>query len=184
MNISRIIEFCLAFIVAFLVITLFSFLSLRPALKELRADAAAEWQGFLKEVGERNQLIPGLVEAVRGFESGHAKLTTKLLEARAVSSRSTDPRRIVASVDDIESSLAEIEKLVNARPEIEQYPPFVGPWKRVVRITYRINRFRDGYNKSVRAYRRLLNAFPQDIIAALLGFVPLGEYPPVRTIAD
>lgn len=183
-NVSRIIEFCLAFLIAFLVITLVSFLSLRPALKALRAEAAAEWQGFLREVGERNQLLPGLAEAVRGFESGHGKLAAKLLEARAVSSRSSDPALIVASVRDIESCLVEIEKLLNAKPEIEQHAPFSGPWKKVVRITYRINVFRDAYNKSVRSYNRLINTFPQNLTAPLFGFFPLDAYGSVPTIAD
>ncbi len=43
---------------------------LRPALKEVRMEARAEWSAFARAIPERNNLIPGLIESFKGFEAG------------------------------------------------------------------------------------------------------------------
>gem|GEM_PF-1049901 len=184
MTVPRIIEFSVALLLAFLLITLISFLTLRPSLKELRAEAGSEWELFLREVRERNKLLPGLVEAFKVVESGYGKLAGQVLEARAISTRSTDPDRVVAAVNAIEASLVQLERITNARPEVAQYPPFAVHWKKVCEITNRITLLRKSYNKTTRVYNRLLTPFPQNLLAALFGFVPLAEYTPVRTLGD
>ncbi|MCA1960805.1 MAG: LemA family protein [Desulfomonile sp.] len=184
MTVPRVIELCVCFILAFVIITLISFLSLRPVLSECRREVVSEWEAFLHEVGERNKLLPGLIEAVRGFETGHGKLAAQLLEARAVSTRSTDPDKIVTAVDGIEEALTQVEKLVRARPEINRYPPFSAHWEKIVRSTLKVNLMRKAYNNSARLYNRLLRSFPQNILAAAFGFVPINEYAPVRSLND
>lgn len=181
MAVPRIIELCVCFILAFVAIALISFLSLRPVLTECREEVLAEWQAFLSEVAERNKLLPGLIEAVRGFETGHGTLAAQLLEARAISTRSTDPDKIVAAVDAIEAALRQVEKLVRARPEMDRYPPFSAHWEQIVRETLKVNLTRKSYNKSARLYNRLLGVFPQSILATGFGFVPINEYAPVRS---
>lgn len=185
MTVPRIIELCVCFILAFFVIALISFLSLRPMLHECRSEVLTEWEAFLREVAARNKLLPGLIEAVRGFETGHGKLAAELLEARAISTRSPDPDKIVAAVDTIEDALRQVEKLVRARPEMDRYPPFAAHWEQIVRSTLKVNVMRNTYNKSARLYNRLLRAFPQNVLTTAFGFVPINEYPPsVRSSND
>jgi len=181
MTVPRIIDLSVSFILAFVAITLISFLSLRPVLNECHEEVLSEWEAFLYEVGERNKLLPGLIEAVRGYETGHGKLAAQLLEARAISTRSTDPDKIVAAVDGIEEALDKVEKLVRARPEIDRYPPFTAHWEQIVRGSLKVSLMRKAYNKSARLYNRLLRAFPQNVLAAAFGFVPINEYAPVRS---
>jgi LemA protein len=181
---SRIIEFCFSFLVSFLVLSLISFLTLRPVLKEVRVEARAEWDGFSRAVKERSELLPGLMEAVKGFESGHTKLIEHLLEARSISMRSSDPAAFIAAVDDIERSLVQIDNLVRTRPALDQYPPFSGYWKKVARLTQRIAYLRSNYNTSVKFHNRLLAPFPQNLLTAAFGFVPLYDYPSPQTIAE
>lgn len=181
---SRIIEFCFSFLVAFLVLSVMSFLSLRPVLKEVRFEARAEWDGFVRAVKERNELLPGLIEAVKGFEPGHTKLAESLLEARSISVRTADPGGLVAAVDDIERCLVQIDNLVKTRSGLEQYPPFTGNWKRVVKLTQRISWLRSTYNADVKLYNRLLTPFPQNLITSAFGFVPLTDYPSPGSIGD
>ena len=184
MSAPRIIEFSVSVLIAFIVLVALSFFSLRPALTEFRGEAKSEWEEFFDQVRERNRLLPGLVEAIRGYESGHGKLTEKLLAARAVSGTSTDPKRVIGAVNEIEALLKQVGKLLRMRPGLGRYPPFAGHWNKVVPLTARINLTRQSYNKSVRAYNHLLGIFPQSLTAAVFGFVPLDEYPTVPTVAD
>jgi LemA protein len=106
------------------------------------------------------------------------------LEARSIAMRATDPDKIVASIDDIDRNLAQLEKVVQSKPELAQYPPFSKHWKRVLNISRRVNSARKDYNNSVRLYNRLLTPFPQNMLTTLFGFVPLIEYPPIRSVGE
>ncbi|MEW6111094.1 MAG: LemA family protein [Thermodesulfobacteriota bacterium] len=176
----RIVEFGLSFLLAFLVITLMSFLSLRPQLQEVRSQVVTEWQDFLTAVKERNEIMPGLIEAVRGFEPGHARLAQRLLEARGISMRVSEPDKVVAAVDVMDKYLAEVEKLQESNPRFREYPPFAKQWSRMQGLTLRIKVNRELYNKSVDVYNRLLKAFPQSLFTTLFGFVPLQGYPVIE----
>jgi len=157
-----------------------SFLSLRPQLQEVRSQVVTEWQDFLTAVKERNEILPGLIEAVRGFEPGHARLAQRLLEARGISMRVTEPDKVIAAVDAMDRHLAEVRKLQETNARFREYPPFAKQWSRVQTLTLRIKVTRELYNKSVDVYNRLLKAFPQSLFTTLFGFVPLQGYPAIE----
>ena len=180
MSLSRIIEFSFYVLVAFLILATLSFFSLLPMLKQVRAEAAAEWVDFMGAIKKRNEMLPGLIEAIRGFESGHGQLVAKLLETRSILMRPTDADRIVAAVDEMERRLIQVEKLVSVGSGLGGYPPFARQWKRVLKITQKVNRLRSDYYRSVRLYNGLIEAFPQNLVATLFGFVPLTVYPRVH----
>jgi len=177
MTVSRFIEFGFCFLVALLVLTVISFLTLRPTLLELRLEAHGEWESFLRAVNERNEVIPGLVEAIKGFEPGHGQLAEGSLAARAMAMRERDPDQIVALVDEIERYLAQMERLVQARPELGRYSPFASRWEQVLRLSRHVTETRNAYNKSATLYNRLLTPFPQNILTTVFGYVPLNNYP-------
>lgn len=184
MTLSRIVEFGVSFLMAFVLIVLASFLSLRPMLLEVRSEARSEWDGFLQAVKDRNEALPGLVEAVRGFEPTYARAAERLLEARSIAVRSKDPGTIVASVDDMEGQLRQIQKLAESQPGLDQYPPFATHWKKIGEISERVAVMRRSYNSSAGVYNRLLTPFPQSLLTAAFGFVPLTAYPMPRTIRE
>jgi LemA protein len=180
----KFIQILITFLVAFLAVVVVSFSMLRPVLKDVRMETRAEWAAFARAALERNNLIPGLIESFKGFEPGHSKLVERLLQARSISMRSADPDRIVAAIDEIDRVLEEVRKLGQSKPKLAQYPPFTAQWKKVERISLRISRQRDQYNSAASSYNRLLNVFPQDLLAAAFGFVPLNIYPAIGLTGD
>lgn len=177
MSVARTIEFCCSFLLAVVVIAAISLLSLRPTLHAVRSEVKSDWEGFLQAVNERDSLLPTVIEAVKGVEPGLGKLAGKLLEARAVSMRSTDPDRIVLAVDEIDRNLGEIQKVVQSKPQLRAYPSFSQSWDRILTLTRGVKARREFYNKSVRTYNYLLTPFPQNLLTTLFGFVPLQPYP-------
>jgi hypothetical protein len=150
-------------------------------LKEINLEARADWDAFRRAVAERNELLPGMMEGLRGFQPGLGKLAEKVLETRGISLRAADQDAIVASVDVMDGYLAEIERLAQSNHALEKYPPFGTPGKKVQAVTQRIRFLREDYSRIARLHNRLLTAFPQNVLAVLFGFVPLKEYPPKRT---
>lgn len=177
MPMSRLIESGFCFLAALVVLTVISFLTLRPTLQELRSEAQGDWESFLRAASQRNELIPGLVEAIKGFEPGHAQLAEASLAARTMAMRARDPDQIVALVDEIERYLDQMERLVQSRPELGKYSPFASRWERVLTLNRRVADSRKAYNKSVTLYNRLLTPFPQNILTTVFGYVRLNAYP-------
>lgn len=176
MSLTRIIEFGFSFLAAFLVLSLLSFFSARPVLLETRLEAKAEWDGLMRSIKERNEVLPSLAEALRGLDPGHSQLSSGLLESRAIISRSLDPDTILVTAGKLDSQLSQIDSLVKGNPLLEQHPTFGLHWKNIVRISQKIFYLRRAYNNSARLYNRLLSLFPQNVAASLFGFVPLRLY--------
>jgi hypothetical protein len=176
-TIGRIIELCFCFLAALVVLVFLSFFSLRPLLVEFRTAAENEWAEYAEFVSKRNQLLPGVAEALRSFESGHAKLVNRLLQAPAVSLHHRSTEFIAAFGDDVGLSLLEVDKLAKSKPQLEKYPPFEANWQNVRLLSRQIGEKRIGYNTTAAAYNGLLKAFPQNLVCAALGFVPLVIYP-------
>ena len=174
---AKLMEFCVAFIVALVFLSLLSFLSVRPTLNEVRVEAGVNWDRFVKAARERNDLIPGLAESIKGASPGQAKLAGKLFEERSILHRSNDPRELMASLDEMDRQLEKIERLSQSSPEINSYPPFSQIWKRVNASSSEIKSRRVVYNMSARRYNDLMIPFPQNIFSSLFGFVPLQYYP-------
>ena len=184
MRLLKLIQVLIVFLVAFLTLVVASFLMLRPVLKEVRMEAKAEWAAYARVIPERNNLIPGLIESFKGFEPGHTKLAERLIQARSISMRSSDPDRVVAAVDEIDRVLEEVRKLSRSKPALAQYPPFEAQWTKVEKTSLRISRNRAQYNSTASSYNRLLGVFPQNLLAAAFGFVPLNIYPAIGLAGD
>ncbi len=177
-------EFCVIFLIALFVLCLVSFLSLRPTLKEVRGEAGLSWERFVKAARERNDLIPGLAESIKGVSLGQGKLAGKLFEERTILHRSNDPREIVTSIDEMDRHLSKIEKLAQSSTEISSYSPFNQTWKRVASASSEIKNKRILYNQTVRRYNDLMAPFPQSIFSSIFGFAPLQYYPVNQHVDD
>jgi len=184
MGVFGVFEILIAMLLAFLALVAVSFLTLRPTLKGVRVEAKAEWAALARAIPERNNLIPGLVESFRGFESGHGRLAERLTQARSISMRSADPDRIIAATDEIDRILEDIRKIAESKSDLAQYPPFAMQWKKIEKVSHRISMKRAHYNNTATSYNLLLGVFPQNLVAAAFGFVPLNTYGSVGGVVN
>lgn len=173
---SRMIEFSFAVITAFLLITLISFLTLRPILDETRAEARAEWDKYIQALRERNEIVPGITEAIKHFEPGYGKLLEGIMESRSVMMRSLDQETVISAADDLERRLQQIDKLARSRSTMDYHPTFSANWREINSLSAKIQILRNRYNSAVRLYNMLLKPFPQNIAVSLFGFAPMKEY--------
>ncbi len=174
---AKAMEFCVTFLLALLVLSLASFLTVRPVLNEVKVEAGSHWEKFVKSARDRNDLIPGLAESIKGASPGQGKLTGRLFEERSILRRSNDPKEIIASIDEMDRQLNKIGKLAESSSEINSYQPFNQTWKRVISVSADINSRRLMYNQTARRYNELMIPFPQNIFSSIFGFAPLQYYP-------
>ncbi|MGB9616097.1 MAG: LemA family protein [Desulfomonilaceae bacterium] len=184
LNYARMIELLVAAVFLFLFFSAMSFVFLRPALQEGRANVQREWNEFLSEMRARNDMLPGLLETVKMFQPFFSKTAAKMLEAKAVIKRSRDPDVIMASVDQLDVDIKTLETLVHSNPEMLQHPTFLRQWDLFLKKNSKVSLTRTRYNSSVQTYNDLIEVFPQSIFASMFGYVRAAAYPPPPSITE
>jgi len=181
---ARIFELLVTAAILFLFFSGMSFIFLRPALQEHRANTQREWTEFLKEVRARNDILPGLLETVKMFQPFFTKTAAKMLEAKAVIKRSRDPDAIMASVDQLDVDIKTLEALINNNPDMLQHASFRNHWELFLKKNKKVGLTRILYNTCVQRYNDLIDIFPQSIFTSLFGYVRAIDYPPPPSLAE
>lgn len=175
--ISRLIEFACTVLVAFLMLSIISFLTLRPALKEIRGEARTQWEGMVNLARDRNDQVQGIVEVLKGFGVIENKWGEKILEERSILLRAADPDSIISSIDETDQRMAKLRQIADSAPELKNHTGFSSQWARIIATDRELRLRRMNYNETAKMYNSLLNPFPQNMLATIFGFVPLHRYP-------
>ena len=177
--ISGIIKFCCSLLIALLLLSTISFFSLRPTLKEVHSETRKQWENMLTLARERNDLVPGMVETLKGVGLIQNRLGEKMIEERSILSKVTDPSMILRSIEETDQRLAKISQFADSSEELKNNVLFQNQWSKINYLNKELKLRRAGYNETTKLYNSLLTLFPQNMIAAIFGFVPLNQFPSI-----
>ncbi|MGC8880882.1 MAG: LemA family protein [Minisyncoccia bacterium] len=153
------------FILAFFVIgTYNSLVKARIRIKEAWADIDVQLK-------RRYDLIPNLVETVKGYASHEKETLEKVIEARAKAMRATGKEKLEAE-NQLSDTLKSLFAVVENYPELKANQNFLDLQKELIDTEDKILAARRFYNGNVRDYNIMLSVFPNNIIASLFGFKP------------
>jgi LemA protein len=141
-----------------------------------RASLEAAWAGIDVELQRRHDLVPNLVETVRGYADHEQRVLTAVTEARtrAVASVAPDvPVQEQARAEDaLTEGLTSLLALTEAFPELRADGTFRDLQRQLVETEDRIAASRRLYNLEVAAYERRRQAVPSNLVAQAFGFEP------------
>jgi len=165
-------------IVAIIVIVLFVFLLAAgvPAYNGLvkrRNRTAEAWSEIDVELKRRHDLIPNLVETVRGYASHEKTTFEEVTEARAqaVSAGATgDPSKIAAAEGALSRALRSLFAVAENYPQLRAVESFLQLQEQLTATEDKLEYARRYYNTSVRDYNISLQTFPRNMLAGAFGF--------------
>jgi LemA protein len=141
-----------------------------------------KWAQVQNVYQRRADLIPNLVETVKGFAAQERNVLTEVTEARA---RATgvqltpealnDPKameRFQAAQGQLSGALSRLLVVVERYPELKSNQNFLSLQSQLEGTENRITVERRRFNEAVREYNTRLNLFPGTIVARLAGFRP------------
>jgi LemA protein len=141
-----------------------------------------KWAQVQNVYQRRADLIPNLVETVKGFAAQERNVLTEVTEARA---RATgvqltpealnDPKaleRFQAAQGQLSGALSRLLVVVERYPELKSNQNFLQLQSQLEGTENRIAVERRRFNEAVREYNTRLNLFPGTIVARLAGFRP------------
>ncbi|MCD6338373.1 MAG: LemA family protein [Verrucomicrobia bacterium] len=157
-------------------------------LVALRNHIREAWADVDTELKRRYELIPNLVETVRGYARHEREVLERVVELRnrcaanrgPVSSQAVEEEQLV---DGLRQLLAVVERY----PELKADKHFLELQRELVRTEDRIQAARRFYNGNVRDYRNKCESFPSNLVARLFGFKPEDYFrvkPAVREAPD
>lgn len=136
----------------------------------------ATWAQVENVLQRRSDLIPNLVETVKGYAKQEKEIFTQIAEARArLAGARTIGEKIEAN-QGLEGALARLLVVVERYPDLKSNQNFMALQDELAGTENRIAVERMRFNEAVRAYNMLVRRFPGNIVASLFGFSTRDEY--------
>ena len=128
------------------------------------------WADIDNQLLRRNDLIPNLVETVKGYASHEKELFEHIADARSkLAGAGSIPAKISAS-NELGGFLNRLMAIVENYPQLKANENFIRLQDELAGTENRIAVERRRYNDTVRAYNILTRQFPGNVIANMFGF--------------
>src|SRR5436190_9699718 len=135
-----------------------------------RVDEA--WSGIDVQLKRRHDLIPNLVEAVKGYAAHERETFEKVTEARADAMRAQGPAQASAAESRLSSVLGDLRAVAENYPQLRTTENFQQLTNNLSELEDEIQASRRSYNSNVQSYNTRIQQFPGSIIANQGGFQP------------
>ena len=134
----------------------------------LRVDNA--WAQIDTQLKRRFDLIPNLIETVKGYAAHESETLEKVVEARNTYTKATDAKTKAEADNMLTSSLKSIFALAEGYPELKANENFLAMQEELASTENKIAYSRQFYNDAVQMYNTQVLSFPKNIIAGMFGF--------------
>ncbi|HSL23426.1 MAG TPA: LemA family protein [Vicinamibacterales bacterium] len=140
----------------------------------------AQWSQVENQLQRRNDLIPNLVETVKGYASHEKEVFQAVADSRARMAGAETPEQRIAAANQQTSALARLLAVVENYPQLKADAQFTRLMDELAGTENRIAVERMRYNENVQAYNTLRRQFPSNVTAKMFGFkeYPYFEVPP------
>src|SRR5918911_3211602 len=131
------------------------------------------WANIDTELRRRYDLIPNLVETVKGYAQHEREVFENVTRARAAAASATgSPAQQAAAEGPFVAALRQLFAVAENYPQLRANQNFLALQQELAATEDRLQRARSSYNASVRDYNRRLQAFPSSLVAGAFHFTP------------
>ena len=141
------------------------------------------WSGIDVQLKRRRDLIPNLVEAVKGYSEHEKTALERIVLLRTQGEQAANVSEANASENALTQQIKGLFALAESYPDLKAGKNFIDLQEQLAEIEDQIQMARRYYNGAVRDYNTLAQSFPSNIVAKVFGF-RRGEFFEIETATD
>lgn len=172
-------KIALAILAILLVIALLlggSFVSRRNQMAVKREGVNAAWSQVDVVLQRRADLIPNLVETVKGYAAQEVTVFGDIAKARSALLSASSPADKIAANQRLDSALGRLLVVVENYPQLKSNENFLRLQDELAGTENRIAVERRRYNETLQDYNTYLSLFPNNLVASMSGFARNDAY--------
>lgn len=139
-------------------------------LVRLDENVNGKWAQVENQLKRRADLIPNLVETVKGYAKHEEDVFTKVTQARSGILNASTPEEYAKANSELDKALSQINVVVERYPELKANQNFTDLQYELAGTENRLAVARMDYNEVVRKYNSKVRRFPTNILASMFGF--------------
>jgi len=160
-------------IIGVIIILAIAVIGMYNALIKLKNRVDEAWSDIDVQLKRRYDLIPNLVETVKGYAAHEKETLEKVVQARNQAMAAQfggDAKKQVEAENALSSTLKSIFALSENYPDLKANTNFIELQRELSDTENKIQAARRVYNGNVRDFNTKLEVFPTNIMAGMLGF--------------
>lgn len=161
-------------IIALVILVIFGVFSYNSLVK-YKNWAQEAWAQIDVQLKRRNDLIPNLVETVKGYANHESETLEKVVSARnqLVNASGQSPQDVMDASNQLSGTLKTIFALSESYPDLKANTNFLELQEELTNTENKIAYSRQLYNTSAAQYNTKIEMIPTNIIAKLANFKPM-----------
>ncbi len=140
------------------------------SLVQLRVRADSAWSDIDVQLKRRHDLIPNLVETVKGYAAHEKGTFENVAKLRSQAMQATTPADKAQAESQLSGALKSLFAVAESYPELKASEQFTGLQTSLNSIEDNIQNARRYYNAVIRDYNTRVQSFPINILAGMFGF--------------
>lgn len=168
-------KFLIGLIIVIALITI-SFVSLYNGIVTKHETITAKWAQVENQLQRRNDLIPNLVNTVKGYASHEKTVLEDVTNARSQWAKANTVEEKVRAAGAIDAALGRLLLVAENYPNLKADQTFLKLMDELSGTENRIAVERMRYNDAVRDYNITVRRFPANTVAGMFGYKPATEY--------
>ena len=152
------------------------FVGVRNDLVTQREAVTASWSTVDVALQRRADLIPNLVETVKGFAAHETEVFKNIGDARAALGGARTPSEKIAANDQLSGAISRLLMISENYPQLRSNENFLRLQDELAGTENRIAIERRKYNETLQAYNTAIQLFPNNIVAGMSGFARNDDY--------
>ena len=160
----------LTIVLVVLVVIALVVISIYNALASTKVAISEAHSGIEVQMKRRADLVPNLIETVKGYTKHESEVFTKVAEARQKMLSANGVKEEASANNMLAESLKSVFAIAESYPELKASTNFSSLQAELSDIEAKISYARQFYNSNVKTYNSKIVTFPTNVLASSFGF--------------
>jgi LemA protein len=157
-------------IVALLLLAGLIYVLVRNSLVSLNQRVGESWSGIDVQLKRRHDLVPKLVETVKGYATHESETFEKVTQARAAAMQASGPAEAGQAEGQLTAALGGLRVVAEQYPQLRATENFQQLQRQLSELEDEIQASRRIYNSNVQQFNTRIQQFPSSIVANQMSY--------------